>query len=49
MKSVEITFLGHASFRFIGPGGEVIYFDPWLDDNPMCSVRINEVDHADVV
>jgi L-ascorbate metabolism protein UlaG (beta-lactamase superfamily) len=49
MKSVEIHFLGHASFRFTAPGGEVIYFDPWLDDNPMCSLGVEDVQHADVV
>ena len=49
MKSVHIEFLGHATFRFEAPGGEVIYFDPWLDDNPVCTTTLNQVTNADVV
>ena len=49
VRSVEIEFLGHASFRFVAPGGDVIHFDPWLDDNPACSTKLAGVTEADVV
>ncbi len=49
MQSVEIHFLGHASFRFTAPGGEIIYFDPWLDDNPACAIGVADVQQADIV
>ncbi len=49
MNSVEIHFLGHASFRFTVPDGQVIYFDPWLDDNPVCAVSLGDISEADVV
>ncbi len=49
MQGVEIHFLGHASFRFRGPGGEVIYFDPWLDDNPACPTTLADISDADIV
>ncbi len=49
MNSVEIHFLGHASFRFTAPDGQVIYFDPWLDDNPACSVAVGDIPGADIV
>ncbi len=49
MQSVNISFLGHASFRFTTASNEVIYFDPWLDDNPSCAVSIADIDRADVV
>jgi L-ascorbate metabolism protein UlaG (beta-lactamase superfamily) len=35
MADVELTWLGHASFRLDSPGGKRIYVDPWLD-NPKC-------------
>ncbi len=49
MASIEITLLGHASFRLVSDTGEVIYFDPWLDDNPTCDLSVSGVDRADVV
>jgi L-ascorbate metabolism protein UlaG (beta-lactamase superfamily) len=49
MRSVEIEFLGHASFKFTAPGGEVIYFDPWITDNPVCKTTLDDITAADVV
>ena len=49
MKPVEIEFLGHASFKFVAPGGDVIYFDPWITDNPMCSTTLDDITEANVV
>ena len=49
MASVEITFLGHASFRLEPDTGEVVYFEPWLNDNPTCDLTVEDVDRADVV
>ena len=48
MGSIKIDFLGHASFRF-EVDGTVVYFDPWLDDNPACSLKLADVKKADVV
>lgn len=49
MPSLRVTYLGHASFRFESSTGTVIYFDPWLDGNPTASLRVDEVDAADLV
>ena len=49
MSSVKITLLGHASFRLEPDTGETLYFDPWLDDNPTCSLKVADVEAADVV
>ena len=49
MASIEITLLGHASFRLTPDSGEVVYFDPWLDDNPTCDLSVDQVDKADLV
>jgi L-ascorbate metabolism protein UlaG (beta-lactamase superfamily) len=48
MGAIRIDFLGHASFRFEADG-TVVYFDPWLDDNPVCSLKVAEVKRADIV
>lgn len=48
MASIKIDFLGHASFR-LESDGTVIYFDPWLDDNPACALSVDDVTRADIV
>lgn len=48
MASIKIDFLGHASFRF-ECDGTIVYFDPWLDDNPVCKLKLADVKRADVV
>jgi L-ascorbate metabolism protein UlaG (beta-lactamase superfamily) len=49
MATIEITLLGHASFRLVPDSGEVVYFDPWLDANPTCTMGVAQVDKADLV
>jgi L-ascorbate metabolism protein UlaG (beta-lactamase superfamily) len=31
---MQITWLGHGTFQFQLPTGEVIVMDPWIDGNP---------------
>ena len=35
MQSMQITWLGHSSFRVRTPGGKEILFDPWYTGNPV--------------
>jgi L-ascorbate metabolism protein UlaG (beta-lactamase superfamily) len=48
MADVELTWLGHASFRLDSPGGKRIYVDPWLD-NPKCPDREKEPERIDLI
>ncbi len=34
LGGTRITYLGHATFRFVTAGGEQIIIDPFLTDNP---------------
>ena len=34
MEALQITWLGHSSFRLRTPGGKEILFDPWYTGNP---------------
>lgn len=34
--STEIRWLGHGTFQFRLPGGQVVLLDPWLTGNPAC-------------
>lgn len=49
MASIQITMLGHASFRMATEDGLTVYFDPWLDKNPACDLSVDDVEKADVV
>jgi len=44
MADASLTWLGHASFRLDTPGGQRVYVDPWLEENPRCpsSERVPE-------
>lgn len=46
---VEITWLGHATFRFVAADGTVVYVDPWLRDNPACPATEREPRRVDAV
>ena len=49
LKGIQLTWLGHASFRVVTPGGKTIYIDPWVMGNPMCPEREKTVTHADAL
>ena len=39
----EITFLGHAVFLLKDEGKEALLFDPFISDNPLAPVKLEEV------
>jgi L-ascorbate metabolism protein UlaG (beta-lactamase superfamily) len=47
--ATQITWLGHASFRFTLPGGEVLLLDPWLRDNPQCPQGLRQPERVDAI
>jgi len=49
MATVKITYIGHASFCFESQKGTIVYFDAWLDDNPMTRMKVSQVRKADIV
>jgi L-ascorbate metabolism protein UlaG (beta-lactamase superfamily) len=48
MTKVKITWLGHASVS-VKFNRKTIYFDPWLDGNPVCKLKLRDVKHATAV
>jgi L-ascorbate metabolism protein UlaG (beta-lactamase superfamily) len=45
---VEITWLGHGTYQFRLPSGEVILVDPWIDGNPAYP-KHHKIDRVDVI
>jgi L-ascorbate metabolism protein UlaG (beta-lactamase superfamily) len=48
MGKVKVTWLGHASVMVEG-NGQVIFFDPWLETNPKCTLKLKDVRTATAV
>ena len=48
MPDVQLTWLGHGTFRFDSPGGKRIYVDPWLT-NPKAPESEQEPERIDVI
>src|SRR4051794_20514550 len=49
MAELEITWLGHGSFRFDTPGGKRIYVDPFLNGNPKCPESEQRPERVDFI
>jgi len=45
---MEITWLGHGTFQFRLPSGQVILMDPWTDGNPAYPAG-HKIDRADII
>ena len=48
-KDVEITYLGHSTFKFNSPGGKILLVDPWVMNNPVCPDDLKNIDHLDIM
>jgi L-ascorbate metabolism protein UlaG (beta-lactamase superfamily) len=49
LKGVQITWLGHATFRIETPGGQTIIIDPWVMNNPACPPSEKKVKKVDTM
>ena len=49
LNGIQLTWLGHASFRIATPAGKTIYVDPWVMGNPMCPEKDKTVTQVDAL
>ncbi len=49
MNGVQITWLGHATFKITSPQGKIILIDPWTQGNPACPANLKRVDRVDLM
>jgi len=45
----SLRWLSHAFFRVETDGGKVIYIDPWITNNPLCPIKLEDIDRGDIV
>jgi len=49
LGNLEITFCGHATFKFKSPGGTFVMIDPFVDQNPSTPAALKRHDKLDVL
>jgi L-ascorbate metabolism protein UlaG (beta-lactamase superfamily) len=49
LNGVQITWLGHATFKVTTPGGKIVLIDPWTFQNPACPEGLKRVDKVDLM
>lgn len=49
LKGIQLTWLGHATFRIQTPEGKTILIDPWIMGNPACPASEKNVSKVDVM
>jgi L-ascorbate metabolism protein UlaG (beta-lactamase superfamily) len=49
LGGTRITYLGHATFRFVTPGDEQIIIDPFLTENPQTPDELKRVAELDTI
>lgn len=47
--AAKVRWLGHACFIITSPKGVKIIIDPWIKENPLCPVKIEEISEVDLV
>jgi L-ascorbate metabolism protein UlaG (beta-lactamase superfamily) len=45
----SIRWIGHAGFIISSPGGKTVVIDPWIVDNPLCPVKLEDIKEAHLV
>jgi L-ascorbate metabolism protein UlaG (beta-lactamase superfamily) len=49
LNGIKLTWLGHATFRILTPGGNTILIDPWVMNNPACPEAEKKLKSLDVM
>lgn len=48
-RDVEVTWLGHATFKIVTPGGKILLLEPWTAGNPACPNSHKRLDRVDLM
>lgn len=48
-SKATFKFLSHAFFSVTSPAGKVVITDPWIKNNPLCPIKLEDITKADIV
>src|SRR5713101_5247855 len=46
---IQVTWLGHSTFKIVSAGGKTLVIDPWLDNNPSCPADKKSFENLDLI
>lgn len=49
LKGLQVTWLGHGTFKLRSPSGKVALLDAWVQDNPACPADQKQVGKLDLM
>ena len=49
LQGINLTWLGHATFRIQTPGGKTVLIDPWVMGNPACPEAERDLKKVDAM
>ncbi len=49
LKGIQLTWLGHSTYRIETPAGTTVLVDPWVMGNPMCPESEKKIKKVDVM
>ena len=48
-EGLQVTWLGHSTFKLRSPGGKILLIDPWVAGNPACPDDQKTIDQLDLM
>lgn len=48
-NGIELTWLGHSTFKIRTPEGKILLIDPWVAGNPSCPPEFKQIDRLDAM
>jgi len=48
-NGIEITYMGHSTFKVRTCGGKILIIDPWVGGNPVCPEDLKKVEKLDIM
>ncbi len=45
----KVRWISHAGFIITSPKGKVIIIDPWIEGNPLCPIKLDDIKEAHIV
>lgn len=48
-NGIELTYMGHSTFKIKSPEGKIVIVDPWVDGNPVCPEELKTIEQVDIL
>src|ERR1700687_1671954 len=49
VRGIELTWLGHSTFKVISASGKILLIDPWITGNPKCPEKEKHIGTLDLM